>query len=60
MLTRVLHNTLVFKLTDYMGSQWALFMRSDVYDPLQTLVNIILYAHGFMEKPLYTLEIHLL
>ena len=33
---------------------------SDVYDPLQTLVNIILYAHGFMEKPLYTPEIHLL
>ncbi len=25
---RVLYNTLVFKLTDYMGSQWALFMRT--------------------------------
>ena len=37
-----------------------MYMGSDVYDPLQTLVNIILYAHGFMEKPFYTLEIHLL
>ena len=35
-------------------------MGSVVYGPLQTLVNIILYAHGFMEKPLYTPEIHLL
>ena len=30
------------------------------YGPLQTLVNIILYAQGFMENPLYTPEIHLL
>jgi len=54
------HNTLVKITNEYMGSQWALFMPSVVYCPLQTLVNIILYAHGFMEKPLYTPEIHLL
>ena len=55
MLNTLVHNWFVHK-----GLQWAVLNASDVYDPLQTLVNIILYAHGFMEKPLYTLEIHLL
>jgi len=34
--------------------------RTVQYGPLQPLVNIILYAQGFMENPLYTPEIHLL
>jgi len=33
------HNTLVKITNEYMGSQWALFMPSDVYAPLRTLVD---------------------
>ena len=44
-------NTLVSIVNEYMGSQWALFMPTLQYGPLQALVNRVVEHKGVMENP---------
>ena len=37
--TWVMLNSLMFRITDYVGSQWAILNRSVVYDPPRTLMD---------------------
>ena len=44
--TWVMLNSLMFRITDYVGSQWAILNRSLVYGPLRTVVNTLTKFKG--------------
>ena len=52
-------NTLVHVYPIHKGSQWAVFVASDVSDPLQTLVDVNFMHKGVMVQPLGTYSIQL-
>ena len=50
--TRVYAQTHVHKICIHKGSQWVLFVATVQYDPLQTLVNAIIYVRGLYGETL--------
>ena len=45
--TWVMINSLMFRITDYVGSQWAILNRSVPTDPLQPLQLVVPIQRGF-------------
>jgi hypothetical protein len=49
--TWVTQNSLVFRITDYVGLQWAIFVRTVVKGPLRALVNRWIVHKVFRKTP---------